>query len=418
MTTDFALQCVEETWPGLTTRYDIREVLHEQRSGLQELQLVDSEAFGRMLVLDGYVQITERDEFIYQEMMTHVPMLTHAQPRSVLVIGGGDGGILREVLRHASVEEVTLVEIDRRVIDFSREHLPAISAGAFDDPRVTIEVADGAVFLAEARRTWDVIILDTSDPVGPATVLFTPEFYGDLARCLAPDGVLSRQTGSSFMQPDELAEQIALARAAFSQATGYVYAVPTYVGGFFTSLLASHERDLHEIDLHDLADRIRQLDGSLRYYTPGVHFGALQLPPYITERIDAIAGPAPADPARQREITFGWELQLDLYGCDIEAISTEKTIQRYARELCDVIDMKPYGPPQTPYFGENSEITKGYSLLQFIETSSLTGHFSEGTGAAYINIFSCKYYDRKLAAEFSKQFFGAERVAARFVTRK
>ncbi|MFP4106065.1 MAG: S-adenosylmethionine decarboxylase family protein [Phycisphaerae bacterium] len=116
-------------------------------------------------------------------------------------------------------------------------------------------------------------------------------------------------------------------------------------------------------------------------------------------------------------VTFGWELILDLYDCDQEAISTEETIQRYARELCEVIEMKAYGPPQTPYFGENHEHTKGYSLLQFIETSSITGHFSEGTGCAYINIFSCMPYDAKKAEEFTREFFGAQRVTARFLTR-
>ncbi|MBN1518199.1 S-adenosylmethionine decarboxylase [Candidatus Sumerlaeota bacterium] len=118
------------------------------------------------------------------------------------------------------------------------------------------------------------------------------------------------------------------------------------------------------------------------------------------------------------KVTFGWELILDLYDCDMAAITSEETIQRYARELCKVIDMTPYGPPQTPYFGENCEHTKGYSLLQFIETSSIVAHFSEGTGACYINIFSCKFFDIELAERFSKEFFGAARVNSRYVVRE
>lgn len=121
---------------------------------------------------------------------------------------------------------------------------------------------------------------------------------------------------------------------------------------------------------------------------------------------------------KKTEITFGWELVLDLYNCDQVAISTAEKIQSYAKELCKVIEMIPYGEPQTPYFGENCEHTKGYSLLQFIETSSITGHFSEGTGAAYINIFSCKEYNAKLAEKFTKDFFGAKKVKSRFITRK
>jgi S-adenosylmethionine/arginine decarboxylase-like enzyme len=122
-------------------------------------------------------------------------------------------------------------------------------------------------------------------------------------------------------------------------------------------------------------------------------------------------------PAQAPKVIFGWELIMDLYGCNHHAISTEKEIRRFARELCDVIDMKPYGDPQTPYFGENQEHTKGYSLLQFIETSCITGHFSEKTGAAYINIFSCKEYDIELAEKFTKNFFGAEDIHSRFIVR-
>ena len=118
-----------------------------------------------------------------------------------------------------------------------------------------------------------------------------------------------------------------------------------------------------------------------------------------------------------KEITFGWELIMDLYNCDSDSISQEESIKKYAREICRVIDMKAYGEPQTPYFGENAEHTKGYSLLQFIETSSITGHFPEGTGAAYINIFSCKKYDYELAEKFTKKFFGAERVNSRYIVR-
>jgi S-adenosylmethionine/arginine decarboxylase-like enzyme len=115
---------------------------------------------------------------------------------------------------------------------------------------------------------------------------------------------------------------------------------------------------------------------------------------------------------------FGWELIMDLYECNRDTISNEKEIRRFARELCDIIDMKPYGDPQTPYFGENQENTKGYSLLQFIETSSIVGHFSESTGAVYINIFSCKEYDVELAEKFTNEFFGAERIHSRFIIRE
>ena len=154
------------------------------------------------MVLDGIVQTTERDEFIYHEMLAHVPVFAHGSARRVLIIGGGDGGMLREVIRHREVERVVQVEVDAGVIDTCREHLPNHSAGAFDDPRVEIVIADGARYVAETAERFEVVISDSTDPVGPGTALFSPEFYAGCRRCLAPGGVLVTQNGVAFLQPE------------------------------------------------------------------------------------------------------------------------------------------------------------------------------------------------------------------------
>ncbi len=410
-------QNVREAWVGLTTEYAVNDALDADATPFQNMQIVDSQAFGKMLVLDDFVQTTERDEFIYHEMMVHVPMFSLENPKSVLIIGGGDGGALREVLRHPTVQRAVMVEIDERVIEFSRRHLPMICQEAFDDPRAEIVITDGAKFVAETKETFDVIIVDSSDPIGPATVLFERDFYRDLAARLTDRGIMVRQTGSSFMQPDELPQAMALAYPLFAHTAGYTFTVPTYVGGLFSAMYCSAGTDPHTIDAAMLQPRFEAIGGEFGYYTPGVHVGAFQLPGYIQKRIDAITPSDRPAPTKTGPVTFGWELTLDLYDCNPETIASEQAIQQYARQLCEVIGMVPYGHPQTPYFGENQEHTKGYSLLQFIETSSVVGHFSEGTGGVYINIFSCKAYDAEKAKHFTADYFGAGRTVARFTTR-
>ncbi|MEI7835142.1 MAG: polyamine aminopropyltransferase [Planctomycetota bacterium] len=411
---------VDENWESVVARYKVTKVLHESKSLFQNVRVVDTAHYGHMLVLDGMVQTTEKDEFIYHEMMAHVPLLTHPNPKRVLIIGGGDGGVLREVLRHPGVEKAVQVEIDKVVIDVSREFLPTINGGAFDDPRAEVIVDDGAKYMRECEEPFDVVIVDSSDPIGPAKVLFVQQFYNDVFHALGAQGIMTRQTGSSFMQPPELPEAYALGRNAFPHVTPYFMSVPTYIGGLFCGLMCSKKADPRLVTLDGLTARTAKLlGGPLRYYTPGLHMGALEIPGYIREHFAAAGVDIDTEgPALNREITFGWELQLDLYDCDQAAISTGATIQQYAKQLCQVIDMKAYGEPQTPYFGEQHEHTKGFSLLQFIETSSITGHFSEGTGAAYINVFSCKPYDAEKAAAFTKKFFGARHMVSRLVTRK
>lgn len=257
-------------------------VLYDSNTEHQRLRVIENPTFGRILTLDGVVQTTEGDEFVYHEMMAHVPILAHGAATDVLIIGGGDGGMAREVLRHASVRHVTMVEIDAGVVEFSKQYLPSLSAGAFDDPRLNLVIADGAAFVAETQRQYDVIIIDSTDPIGPGEVLFTDTFYGRAKRCLKPGGVLVTQNGVPFMQGDELTNTLRAFKALFADATCYLGTVPTYAGGPMAFGWGT-DGTARETPLDVLKSRFAEAGFETRYYTPEVHAAAFALPVYVLD---------------------------------------------------------------------------------------------------------------------------------------
>lgn len=276
----------ERLYPDYAQSLRVDRLLYDSRTDHQRLRVFENARFGRVLTLDGNVQLTTGDEFIYHEMMAHVPILAHGAARRVLVIGGGDGGMAREVLRHAAVEAVTMVEIDAAVIAFSREFLPMVSAGAFDDPRLSVVIADGAAFVRETAERFDVIIVDSTDPVGPGEVLFTDHFYGQARRCLAPGGILVTQNGVPFLQPDELRGTMRAFRSLFRDATCYLAGIPTYAGGPLAMGWGT-DGEARETPLAMLEARHRAAGLACRYYTPEVHRAAFALPGYVA----ALVGP-------------------------------------------------------------------------------------------------------------------------------
>jgi spermidine synthase len=276
---------VSEKWNNVQVLYKVSSILHEDHSEFQHTQIVDSYQYGRMLLLDGFVQTTEKDEFVYHEMMVHVPMLSHPNPEKILIIGGGDGGILREVLRYVSVSSVTIVEIDSKVIDLCQEYLPMISAGAFNDKRTNLVIADGAAFAKETKDKFDVIIVDSSDPIGPARVLFSKSFYITLHDLMTKNGILARQTGSLHLQVDEQKEAYDLLTGIYSYTEPFVFAVPTYVGGFFSAMFSSVRINPFDIGISALEDRVARNRLETRYYNPGIHIGAFHIPHFLKERL-------------------------------------------------------------------------------------------------------------------------------------
>lgn len=261
-----------------TLRMD--KVLYDSDTDHQRLVVFENGRFGRVLTLDGVVQTTEGDNAIYHEMLTHVPVLAHGHAKDVLIIGGGDGGMAREVLKHSTVERVTMVEIDAGVIDFSKTYLPQLSQGAFDDSRLELVIADGAAFVKETEKRFDVIIVDSTDPVGPGEVLFTDTFYGHAKRCLKPEGILVTQNGVPFMQGDELTNTMRAFKALFANWTCYTATIPTYAFGPM-ALGWGTDGDAGNVDLQTLQQRFEKSGLDPFYYTPEVHMGAFALPGYI-----------------------------------------------------------------------------------------------------------------------------------------
>ena len=266
--------------------FSVDEVLYEVRTDHQHLIIFRNARFGRVLALDGVIQTTEADEFVYHEMLAHVPLFAHGDVRRVLIVGGGDGGMAREVLRHRSVEQVTQVEIDGAVVQMSRKFLPGHSQGAFDDPRLNLVIAAGVEFVNRSGSEYDVIISDSTDPIGAGEALFTSDFYAGCKRRLAPGGILVTQNGNAFGQLDEVTTTARRLVPLFGDTTFFAAAVPTYVGGIMAFAWASDARKLRQLPVATLRKRLADSALGMRYYTPDIHAAAFALPAFVESAIE------------------------------------------------------------------------------------------------------------------------------------
>jgi spermidine synthase len=255
--------------------FRVNKVLFRGESEFQTVEVVETAAHGRMLLNDGLIMVSERDECVYHEMIAYVPLLSHPDPRRVLVIGGGDGGTVRECLKHPSVEHVELVEIDAMVVDACREHLPA-TAACLDDPRARVTIADGVAFVAETDQRFDVVLVDSTDPVGPAAPLFGPEFYGDVARVLTDEGIVVSQCENPWYEAEAQRGLLEILREVFPVAELYNYQNLTYPGGLWSFSYASKEP--RPTKLPDPA-RVEPL-GQLMWWTPAMQQAAFALPAF------------------------------------------------------------------------------------------------------------------------------------------
>ncbi len=269
-------------------RFLVKRELARVQSDFQDIVVFESHLHGRVMLLDGVVQITERDEFVYQEMLTHVPLLAHGAASRVLIIGAGDGGVLRRVLQHRNVTKAVMVEIDGEVIRLAKEHMPGIAGDAWNDPRAEVIVGDGIDYVRQAAAgSFDVVIVDSTDPIGVGEVLFTDEFYANAARLLSDKGLIVNQCGVPFMQADELRETNLRRAKAFADTWAYTAAVPTYVGGYMTLGWAAKDGSMRHHDAATIRARAEAAGilGATRYWTPEIHVGAFHLPPYIAENL-------------------------------------------------------------------------------------------------------------------------------------
>ena len=256
--------------------FNVAKVLHRGKSRFQTIEIIRNRDYGRVLLLDGLVQTTERDEFYYHEMLVHPAMASHPKPEHVLVVGGGDGGALREVLKHP-VKRAWMVEIDGQVIEACREHFPWLRA-AFRDRRAELVVADGNIFIDETPERFDVILVDSSDPVGPSTVLHQEVFYRKLKSRLKPGGTIAAQAGSLMLHQDSHARKSVFLKRIFRHSGLYLGPVPTYPVGMWCYNFLSDRVD-------PLAARKLRVPKGLKYYNPDVHRAAFALPNFLREKV-------------------------------------------------------------------------------------------------------------------------------------
>ncbi|RKP35652.1 putative spermidine synthase [Dimargaris cristalligena] len=265
-------------WPGQAMSLEVLDILHHEKSKYQDVLVFESKTYGNVLVLDGVIQATERDEFSYQEMITHLPMNSHPEPKKVLVIGGGDGGVLREVVKHSCVEEVTLCEIDEAVPRVSKKYLPSMAVG-FQHPKVKVHIGDGFPFLQDRADTFDIIITDSSDPVGPAESLYQAGYYELMYRALRPGGIICTQGECQWLHLPLIKNVLEFSRRIYPS-VGYAFtSIPTYPSGQIGFIICCKQAGVR------LSEPLRQWSAEeeseiCRYYNADIHRASFVLPQF------------------------------------------------------------------------------------------------------------------------------------------
>lgn len=285
----------EKTNNDFCMAFRIKETIFSEASPYQRVEIVDTVGYGKMLFNDGIAMIAERDECIYHEMIAHVPLLIHPEPKTVLVIGGGDGGTVREVLKHPSVTQCTLCEIDECVIRACKEHIPQ-TAGCLrdDEPRLKIMINDAVEFIKKDDACYDVIIVDSSDPVGPAAPLFGAGFYKDVSARLTDHGLVVAQAESPFLYQEEQKGLVSIIKEKFAHVFVYNFTTMTYPGGLWSFAMAG-KKDICPTRIAD-KKRLRAVIGGLQYYTPEIHTAAFSLPVFQQKNLAGlISDPHPHD---------------------------------------------------------------------------------------------------------------------------
>lgn len=268
-------------WPGQAMSLKVEHVLDHHRSHFQDVLVFASSHHGNVLVLDGVIQVTERDEFAYQEMIAHIPLFAHPNPKKVLCIGGGDGGVLREIARHPGVEEIVICEIDKDVIEVSKKYLPKLAVG-FDDPRVIVNIYDGANFLEENKDSFDVIITDSSDPVGPASVLFETPFYKSMHGCLREGGIVCTQGECIWLHLDLIKPLVTAISKTFTTVEYAYTAIPSYPSGQIGFIVATKGRGRCNEPCREPDEGTQK---SLQCYSSELHRAAFVLPAFAKRAI-------------------------------------------------------------------------------------------------------------------------------------
>jgi len=270
-----------ELWPGQAMSLEVKRVIHHGRTKFQDILIFESTKHGNVMVLDGVIQVTERDEFSYQEMIAHIPLFSHPNPEKVLVIGGGDGGVLREIAKHPKVKEIVICEIDAGVVEYSKKYLPSLAKG-YDDPRVTVHIMDGAKFMDDNQNRFDVIITDSSDPIGPASVLFETPFYNAMHLSLRDGGIVCTQGECMWLHVDLIRPLVDSISRIYSTVEYAYTTIPTYPSGQIGFIIASKRQG-------SCKDPVRQptleQQKTMNYYTSDIHKASFVLPAFANRAI-------------------------------------------------------------------------------------------------------------------------------------
>lgn len=268
-------------WPGQAMSLQVKEVLYHGRSDFQDVLVFESTNYGNVLVLDGVIQVTERDEFAYQEMMAHIPLFAHPNPEKVLVIGGGDGGILREICKHPRVKEIFICEIDGDVIKYSKQYLPGLAKG-YDDPRVSVKVMDGSKFMDENENQFDVIITDSSDPIGPASVLFETPFYNAMHKSLRDGGIVCTQGENVWLHLDIIKPLMDSIKQTYTTVEYAYTTIPTYPSGQIGFIIAGKNRGSCKKPTNVPT---QEQQDEMKYYSSEIHEASFVLPAFAKRKI-------------------------------------------------------------------------------------------------------------------------------------
>lgn len=282
----FVLNMEPEIWftekhtdfTGIT--FKVNTVLYTGKSRFQRIDVLDTPEYGRVLLLDGLIMFTERDEFVYHEMIAHVPLFSHPHPEDVLLIGGGDGGVIREFIKHACLKRIDQVELDKEVIRIAKEFFPALSSG-YKDNRVNVKIGDGSEFVKKTNQRYDVVIVDSTDPVGPAECLFEEDFYGGIYNILKEDGFVSTQSESPFFDMNWTSTAVENLKKVFPIVKTYLCFVPTYPSGMWSFTIASKIYDPED----NRNERFKQMGLDLKYYNKEIHKACFALPNFVRSKL-------------------------------------------------------------------------------------------------------------------------------------
>ena len=359
-----------------------RVIVPETDTGFQKLMILETDRFGRVLVLDGIVQLTEEDEGIYHEWIAHWPLFAMNRPaKHVLIIGGGDCGVAREVLRHKSVERVTMVEIDRMVCELCREHMPSVCAGVYEDPRFKLVIGDGAEVIRQMKGRCDMIVIDSTDPIGPAKSLFNTDFYQSVYDALTDGGITIHQTGALILQPFECPGSWRQIERTFDDVRVVQFANVSYMGGPFSLTAGSKGRGVFRNAGRNAAKAYKKAGFKTDWYSP---------------LISAI--PYPEFQKRLETDKYGEEIIMDIE-LPAGSFPGANQVAKWAERTCQAIKMKAFGKP----IFANPRLGEGDSLVQYVETSAI--NYRRYGRVAALNCFTCAYLPVDDAIRSSIDYF-------------